>query len=270
MSDESPSDIDLSRPHPARVYDVFLDGKDNFEVDRAAAARLAAAMPDIPRMARANRDFMRRAVRRLVGTHGVRQLLDIGSGIPTRPNLHEVAQEIDPAARVVYVDCDQLVGTHSRALLASAPQGRVEFLLADATEPAGILAHPTLSTTLDLTEPVALMLVSVLMYFEDATAHDIVDTLLGALPPGSYLTISHPTGDFAPETVARAAAVARRTGLTYIPRSRAEVERLFAGVELCDPGVVAMPAWHPACADAADIDSLAASTHYWVGMGRMP
>jgi hypothetical protein len=263
-------DVDLENAHPARVYDYFLRGKNNYEVDRVAAARLEAALPDIPLMARRNRDFMHRAVRRLVGVHGIRQFLDIGSGIPTRPNLHETAQDIDPAVRVVYVDYDHLVGAHSRALLASSPEGRVAFLLADATDPAAILAHPTVTETLDLAEPVALMLVSVLMYFEDATARAIVDTLLAGLPSGSYLTISHPTGDFAPDVIARAAAVASATGLTYIPRSRDEVERLFAGVRLDDPGLVAMPAWHPTCDITSDIDSLAASTHYWVGMGRKP
>ena len=264
-----PVELDLTRPHGARVYDYFLGGKDNFDVDRAAAAALEAALPDIPGMARANRDFMHRAVRRLVGTHGVRQVLDIGSGIPTRPNLHEIAQDLDPTARVVYVDNDPIVTTHSRALLSSTPQGRVDFVLADATDPAGVLADSAIGQTLDLTEPVALMLVSVLMYFDDAEIRTVVDTLLDALPSGSYLTISHPTGDFAPEVIAGAVQVARSTGLTYNPRPRAEVEKLFSGVELVEPGVVAMPVWYPAVSDiTSDLDALSASTHYWVGMGR--
>lgn len=264
-------DIDMSRAHPGRVYARFLGSKDNYIADREAADALEAALSDVPRMARANRDFMLRAVRRLVDAHGIRQLIDIGSGFPVSPNLHEVAQDVDPSARVVYVDNDVLVGTHSRALLTSTREGRVEFLLGDATNPAAILASSTLSRTLDLSEPVALMLVSVLMYFDDDTVHRIVDTLMDALPSGSYLTISHPTGDFAPDIIAKAAEVGRAAGLTYIARTRHDVEKLFSGVELCDPGVVAMPHWHPMSVDIADDPhSLAASTHYWVGMGRKP
>jgi hypothetical protein len=258
-------EIDLDRAHPARVYDYFLGGKDNYAADREAAAALA----DIPRMARANRDFLRRAVERLVGGHRVRQLIDIGSGIPTSPTVHEVAQEIDPAARVVYVDNDPLVGAHSRALLASTAQGAIEFVLADVTDPGAVVGDPRLQAVVDLAEPVGLLLVSVLMYFTDDVVREVVDALVGALAPGSFMVISHPTADFAPEVVARAAAVGRTSsGLTYIARSRAPVERLFTGLELCPPGVVAMPEWHPrACAVGSGSAGAAASTH-WAGMAR--
>jgi SAM-dependent methyltransferase len=260
-------EIDLDSAHPGRVYDYFLGGKDNYAADRVAAEALEEALPDIPRMARANREFLHRAVERVVGVHGVRQLIDVGSGIPTSPNVHEVAQGIAPAARVVYVDNDPLVGAHSRALLASSAQGAVEFVLADATDPAAILTDPRLRAAIDLAEPVGLLLVSVLMYFADGVARDVVDTVVGALAPGSYLVISHPTADFAPEVVAQAAAVGKESGLTYIPRTHQEVTRLFAGLELCPPGVVAMPAWHPrACAVGSAAS--AAATHYWVGMAR--
>jgi hypothetical protein len=267
-----PSELDLTRAHPGRVYDYFLGGKDNYAADREAAEALARVLPDIPRMARANREFLRRAVQRLVGRHGVRQLVDIGSGIPTSPNVHEIAQAIDPAARVVYVDNDPLVGAHSRALLTSTAEGAIEFVLADVTDPAAVVGDPRLRRAVDLAEPVGLLLVSVLMYFADEVVAEIMDTLVGALAPGSFVVISHPTADFAPEVVARAAAVGRASGLTYIARSRAAVEGLFAGLEPCPPGVVAMPAWHPpVCAvgpGAAGLDALAASTHYWVGMAR--
>jgi hypothetical protein len=265
-------EIDLNRAHPGRVYDYFLGGKDNYAPDREAAEALAEVLPDIPRMARANREFLRRAVRRLVGVYGVRQLIEVGSGIPTSPNVHEVAQEIVPAARVVYVDNDPLVGAHSRALLTSSVPGAVEFVLADVTDPVAVIGDAGLRAVVDLAEPVGLLLVSVLMYFADDVVGEVVDTLVGALAPGSVVVISHPTADFAPEVVARAAAVGRAAGLTYIARTRVEVERLFAGLELCPPGVVAMPGWHPGVcavgADAAGLEALAASTHYWVGMAR--
>jgi SAM-dependent methyltransferase len=264
-----PSEIDLNRAHPGRVYDYFLGGKDNYAADREAAAALEKALPDIPRMARANRDFLGRAVQRLVGVHGIRQLVDIGSGIPTSPNAHEIAQEIDPAARVVYVDNDPLVGAHSRALLTSSARGAVEFVPADATDPATVLGDARLRAVVNLAEPVGLLLVSVLMYFADEVLGEVVDTLVRSLAPGSFVVISHPTADFAPEVVARAAAVGRASGLTYIPRTRAEVEGLFSGLELCSPGVVAMPTWHPrACAVGPGAESFAASTHYWAGMAR--
>ncbi len=263
--------LDEDRAHPARVYNCLLDGKDNFAADREAVAELAQAFPDVSRMARANRDFLHRAVAYLVG-RGARQFLDIGSGIPTPPNLHEVAQSIDPGVRVVYVDNDPVVGAHCRALHSSTPAGRVAVIEADAATPAAILADPVLVETLDLAEPVALMLVSVLMYFDDDIVRDIVDTLAGALPSGSYLAISHPTADFAPDAVAAAVEVARGQGLTYIPRTFAEVEKLCDGWEMCSPGVVAMPAWHPRRPQLGDGNpyALAASTHYWVGVARKP
>ena len=261
-------EIDLTRAHPGRVYDYFLGGKDNYAADREAAAALAKALPDIPRMARANRDFLRRAVRRLVGVCGVRQLIDIGSGIPTSPNVHEIAQEIDPGARVVYVDNDPLVGAHSRALLTSSAAGAVEFLLADVTDPAAVIGDARLRAAVDLAEPVGLLLVSVLMYFTDEVVGEVVDTLVGALAPGSFVVVSHPTGDFAPEVMARAAAVGKKSGLTYLARSRDQVEGLFAGLALCPPGVVAMPEWHPRACAVGSSAGLAASTHYWVGVAR--
>jgi S-adenosyl methyltransferase len=156
---------------------------------------------------------------------------------------------------------------HSRALLTGSAPGAVEFVLADLTDPAAVLGDPRLRAVMDLAEPVGLLLVSVLMYVADDVVGEIVDALVGALAPGSVVAISHPTADFAPEVVARAAAVGRESGLTYIARTRREVERLFTGLELCPPGVAAMPEWHPVTC-AAGLAAPAASTHYWVGMAR--
>lgn len=236
--------------HPARVYDYLLGGRDNFAVDRAAAEAMLAPIPSGRTMVRANREFLVRAVRFAVGELGVRQFLDIGSGLPTQHNVHQVAQAVDPTAHVLYVDKDPVVAAHSRALLAAAtPQGRTSFLMADATDPGAILdsirTDPDLAATIDPTRPVALMLVSMLMYFDDTTAHRIVRTLVDALPPGSLLTISHPTADFAPDAVATAVAAGRAAGLTYIPRTLRQVEAFFEGLDPVEPGIVTLPGWRP-------------------------
>jgi O-methyltransferase involved in polyketide biosynthesis len=261
-------EIDISRPHPARVYDYLLGGKDNFAVDRCAADAMTMQLPSLPTMTRANRQFLCRAVRYLVGELGMRQFLDIGSGIPTACNVHQVAQDTASGTRVVYVDKDPAVAAHSRALLSGAREGSTAFVLADATDPAAVLADPALTATLDLTRPVALMLVSVLMYFDDPTARTIVDALLDALPAGSCLTISHPTADFAPDVAGRAVDAARQGGLTYLPRSEAEVRGLLAGLRLVEPGVVPMLAWRPEPTRGPHVDER--SVYYWAAMARKP
>ncbi|MCO1658979.1 SAM-dependent methyltransferase [Pseudonocardia humida] len=260
--------VDHTRAHPARVYDYWLGGKDNFAADREVAEAMMTAVPGIPMMARANRDFLQRTLRVLVSERGIDQFLDVGSGIPTARNTHEVVQELAPAARVLYVDNDPVVAAHSRALLTGTHDGASAFLLADAREPGAILGDPVLHRTLDLHRPVGLMLVSVLMYFPDEVAHHIVRTLLAALPPGSHLTISHPTADFDPEASAAAVAVARRGGLTYITRSRAEVEAFFAGLELVGPGVVPIAGWRPELGAGPRGDERRA--HFWGGVARKP
>lgn len=254
--------IDTAVAHPARVYDYLIGGKDNYAPDRALGDAMAAEMPRLPEMLRANRDFLGRAVAHLVGERGIRQFLDVGSGIPVGRPVHEVAQEIDPTARVVYVDNDPVVLAHSRALLVGDPRGRTAFVEADARDPEAILADPAVAATLDRTQPVALMLVSVLMYFDDETAHHLVRTLLSGLPPGSHLTISHPTSDFDPDVSRRAARAGAEGGISYHNRSRAEVERFFAGLDLVDPGIVPMLAWRPGIAHPDPHRVL-----YWVGMG---
>jgi len=264
-STDRPEELDVTRAHPARVYDYWLGGKDNFAADREVAEAMMTAVPGIPMMARANRDFLQRALAVLVSERGIDQFLDIGSGIPTARNTHEVVQELDPRARVVYVDNDPVVAAHSRALLTGTPDGASAFTPGDARDPEAVLADPVLRRTLDLDRPVGLMLVSVLMYFPDEVAHRIVRTLVAALPPGSHLTISHPTADFDPRASA-AAAVAERGGLTYITRSRAEVEALFAGLELLEPGVVPIGGRRPELSAGPHGDERRA--HFWGGLAR--
>ena len=259
--------MDITRAHPARVYDYLLGGKDNFAADREAADAMTLRLPGLPTMTRANRAFLRRAVHHLVADVGIRQFLDIGSGIPTACNVHEVAQAIDPGARVVYVDNDPTVAAHSRALLTDTPGFRTAFVVGDATDPEGLIAELESQRVLDLTRPVALMLVSVLMYFDDETVRHIVGTLLDALPAGSHLTISHPTADFDPEVVAGAVAAAQATGLTYIPRSDAQLAELLTGLELVEPGIVPLLAWRPD-GDLPVRDERA--VYYWAAMGRTP
>jgi O-methyltransferase involved in polyketide biosynthesis len=265
-AEDVPSRIDTTKAHPARVYNYFLGGKDNFAADRAVAEAMLAQMPTAPAMARANRAFLHRAVRHLVADRGVTQFLDVGSGIPTMCNVHEVAQSLEPTSRVVYVDRDEVVAAHSRALLVSAPEGRTAFITADATDPRRILGDPVLAETLDLTRPVALMMISFLMYFDDEAAHRIVRTLVDALPAGSYVTVSHPTADFDGPASQEASAAGKAASLTYLPRSRDQVAELFTGLELCEPGVVPMLAWRPDETDISGQD--VTSVYYWVAMGR--
>lgn len=277
-------EIDTSVAHPARVYDSWLGGKDNYAADRAMADAIAAQVPTVATMAKANRAFLGRAVRYLVAEAGVRQFLDIGTGIPTYGNTHEVAQRVDPSARVLYVDNDPIVLAHARALMTSTPEGRTAYIEADLRDPAAILADPALAATLDLDEPVALVLVAVLMYFRDGPDGDdpqgIVATLLDALPAGSHLVISHPTADFAPEAVAGVVAVAEHGGIPFVPRSRAGTQAFFRGTELVDPGVVPVLGWRPdlvALPGGAGVDPAAeamsvdpCTAYYWAGVGRKP
>jgi O-methyltransferase involved in polyketide biosynthesis len=256
--------VDDGAAHPARVYDYLIGGKDNYAADRALAEEMTAKLPDLPTMVRANRDFLLRAVRHLAVERGVTQFLDIGSGIPTPVNVHQVAQRADPSARVVYVDSDPMVLAHARALMVGTPQGRTAFVAGDVRDPAAILADPKVAETLDRERPIALLLVSVLMYFPDDVAYGIVRTLLDGLPSGSHLTISHPTIDFDPAG-ARAAEAGAGGGIVYHNRTRAEVERFFDGLGLVEPGIVPMLEWRPGIAHPRP-----RSVYYWVGMGRKP
>jgi hypothetical protein len=241
-----PVDLHTDRPHPARVYDYLLGGKDNYAADRAAAHEGMKVNPNSRVPPRENRSFMRRAVGYLVREAGISQFLDIGTGIPTSPNVHEIAQGAHPRARVVYVDNDPIVLSHARALLTSSSEGRTAYIDADVRDVARILDSPDLLGTLDLSQPVALMLFAVLHFIpDDDDPYGIVGRLLAALPSGSYLALSHLTGDFDPGAWAGVAAVFRRSGVTMQVRSRPEVERFFDGVDLIEPGVVSLPRWRP-------------------------
>ena len=265
---ELPSDINTDVAHPARVYDYWLGGKDNFPADRALAEMMIQAIPNMRGLAAANRAFLRRAVRYLAAEAGVRQFLDIGTGIPTSPNVHEVAQEVAPGARVVYVDNDPIVLAHARALLTSQDAGETAFIMADLREPKSILDHPTLTSTLDLSQPVAVMLVAVLMYFrdtDDPNPFEMVATVMEPMPSGSYLAVTHPTPDFNPEETAQAVAAAEAAGITLVPRPQAEIARFFSGLDVVDPGVTPVLSWRP---DEPPDDPR--SAYYWAGVARKP
>jgi hypothetical protein len=243
-------DLQLDRAHSARMYDYYLGGATNFPADREAVGRVIAAFPQALIAARANRGFMRRATGYLAG-HGLRQFLDVGTGIPTRPNLHEVAQAVAPDARVVYVDNDPIVLAHAQALLISTEQGRTAYLEADLAQPEEILKTSVLHDTLDLSRPVALSLNAVLHFINDNDeACRIVESFKAALAPGSALVISHATADFSP-TLENVASVYRSVGTAVGIRTRAEFARFFEGWEILDPGVTLSHRWRPDTATAA-------------------
>ena len=265
---ELPQDINTNVAHPARVYDYWLGGKDNFPADRALAELMIQAIPNMRAMAAANRAFLGRAVRYLAAEAGLRQFLDIGTGIPTSPNVHEVAQAAAPEARVVYVDNDPIVLAHARALLTSQDVGETAFIMADLRDPKSILDHPTLAATLDLSQPVGVLLVALLMYFRDTDSpnpFEMVATLLERMPSGSYLAITHPTPDFNPEETAKAVAAAEAAGITLVPRTQSEVGEFFTGLELVDPGLTPVLSWRP---EEPPADPHLA--YYWAGIGRKP
>jgi hypothetical protein len=240
-------EIDTSRPHPARMYDYYLGGKDNYEVDRAAAQRVIDLFPDIVPMARANREFMHRAVRYMVDS-GIRQIIDIGTGIPTLPNTHQVAHEVSPEVHVAYVDNDPIVATYAGAHLVGA--GDTGFLLGDLRDPESVLRHPTVSKLIDLGRPVGLMLVAVLHFVrDDEDPAGLVAAYRDALPAGSHLVLSHTTGDFhrLDGDAGEARDVYRDRGATatLTLRSHEEVLGFFDGFELVEPGLVQSPLWRP-------------------------
>jgi SAM-dependent methyltransferase len=235
--------IDIERPSQARIYDYLLGGSLNFEPDRRAARELIAMVPDVPLVAQANRAFLRRATRFLIEA-GVRQFLDIGSGIPTRGNVHEIAQQLAPESRVVYVDIDPVAIAHSRAILAR--DDRTTAILEDARNPARIIDHPDVQALLDFTRPVAVLLVSVLHFVPDSDdPAGILTTLRDAVVPGSYLVLSHVTVDDRLGGAPKVMPNGRRPGLFAKPRAVAEVARFFAGFEPVEPGLVPVEHWRP-------------------------
>ncbi|WP_016906713.1 SAM-dependent methyltransferase [Streptomyces xiaopingdaonensis] len=247
MPEDAQNRFEATRPHPARVYDCLLDGKDNYPVDQEVADELARRWPEIRLGTQENRAWMHRVVRRLATEHGVRQFLDIGTGIPTSPNLHEIAQEAAPAARVVYVDNDPVVLAHAQALLTPvSAAGTTSYVQADLRDPAAVLASEEVRGTLDFSKPIGLTLVAIMHFLEDAEdPYDVVATLVDALPTGSYVALSHACGDAAPASAAEAAVFYRERGVSapVVPRSVAGIERFFDGLELLDPGVVPVNRW---------------------------
>jgi hypothetical protein len=259
-----PPSFDTSIAHSARMYDYWLGGKDNYAADREAAEQALAANPNILPGVRANRAFLRRAVQYLAGEAGIRQFLDIGTGLPTNENTHQVAQAIAPESRVVYVDNDPIVLAHARALLTSTPEGSTDYVEADARDTGTILAEA--ARTLDFSQPVAVMMLLVLQYVPDSDSpREVVSALMGAVPPGSYLTISDTTADIDGE---RAASVAERLNTRMgsarlTMRSREEIGGFFDGLDLVDPGLVPLPQWRALFNPGQLINAYA-------GLGRKP
>jgi S-adenosyl methyltransferase len=266
---ESPahlSQFDTGVAHPARVYDYWLGGKDNFAADREAAEKVIAARPTILRDIRANREVMHRAVAYLTRERDIRQFLDIGTGIPVSPNVHEVAQNIAPESRVVYADNDPIVLAYARALLTSTPEGSTAYVDADVREQDKIVWEA--SKTLDYTKPVGVLLVGLLHLISDEEdPYRLVTEIMNLMSPGSYLILTHPASDVHDEIVAEGARQYNaKVATAQTRRSYADMERFMSGLELVEPGIVQCHRWHPH--PDADVDSYEVSC--WVAVGRKP
>lgn len=267
-------ELDLTHPSKARVYDYFLGGKDNYEVDREAAKQVEAVFPGIRKAARENRDFMIRATRFLADKRGIRRFLDLGTGIPTEPNLHQVAQDIDPSSRIVYVDNDAMVLTHARAYgyTDGKEDGSVNFVDADISDPEILLESDAFRGLLD--EPVSVSCYGILHFFDDESPYEIVDKIMAAVPSGSYLSITHATGDLN-DQLENVERLYRAAGMNARLRSHAEISRFFDGLELVEPGVVASRRWHvaqalqPVLAQPADHERHS-DVAFFCGMARKP
>ena len=256
---ESPQ-IDTGKAHPARVYDWLLGGKDNYPMDEAVGAKLP---PEARDGARQNRQFMHRAAAWLAG-QGIDQFLDIGTGIPTEPNLHQVVQRVVPSAKVVYTDNDPIVLRHGEALLASHPEGATSYIEADVRRPGEILEYA--QRVLDFERPIALSLIALLHFLPDEQdPYRIVRDLLASLPSGSYLTLSHAGSDFYPELAEQATAEYAKGGIRLWLRTRAGVARFFDGLELVEPGLVTAPEWFRTSEAPTPEDS-----GIYVGVARIP
>jgi S-adenosyl methyltransferase len=267
-----PAGVDSSVPAPARIYDYLLAGDSNFAADRAAAEQIMQAVPEVRDAAWSNRGFHQRAAAYIAG-HGVRQFIDIGSGLPTVGNTHEVVQRVDPRARVVYVDNDPMVEVHSQALLD--PGGTTTVILGDLRDPEGILGHPELRRLIDFSEPAGLLMTGVVMFVADGSdPYGLVARYVGELAPGSYLSLSHLSADHKPETAAEGfrAVFDSATEQLYF-RSRDEVARFFDGLELvapydgADPGLCYTGVWGAEDPAAADTDG---SRWLWCGVAHRP
>ncbi len=262
---ETAPTFDTSVAHVARVYDYWLGGKDNFAADRAAGDQAIAAYPDIVFSVRANRAFLARAVRYLATEAGIRQFLDIGTGIPTANNTHEVAQDVAPSSRIVYVDNDPVVLAHARALLTSMPEGSTNYIDADLRDTDTILRQA--AATLDFAKPIAVMLMAILQHLDDDDdPYAVVASLMAAVPSGSCLAMTHPASDIAAEEMREMAQRLNKLMAEKVTfRGRAEVTRFFDGLELVEPGMVRVQEWRPNT--EAEATSPAA---LWCGIARKP
>ena len=256
--------IDTTVAHPARMYDYYLGGQDHYKVDREAAEAIVAMVPEMRAGARANRAFLGRAVR-FLATAGVRQFLDIGTGLPGPDNTGQVAHSVAPDAHVVYMDNDPIVITHARALLAKADAGRTAVTFADLRDPESILGHPEVNAVLDFTKPVAVLLVAVLHFIRDSEdPQGIVKTLMAAMAPGSYLAITHATADFHPGSANGETSLYEHASAPLVLRSRGQVDALFAGLEYVEPGLVPVSHWRPHDAAPPEADPISV----YGGIGR--
>jgi len=259
--------LDTTVSHSARIWNYWLGGKDNYAVDREAGDKVAAMLPSIVAQARADRAFLGRAIRYLAGGEGIRQFLDIGTGLPTADNTHEVAQRVAPQSRIVYADNDPLVLAHARALLISTPEGACDYVDGDLREPDKILAKA--AGTLDFTRPVALMLLGVVHHIPDTEqAYSIVRRLVAALAPGSFLTINHSTSAVHGAAMEEAVAHWNQVGTPSMTlRTPQQITRFFDGLDLLPPGVVSCSRWRPDPRPAGD---LPAEVDEFCGVARKP
>ena len=259
--------LDTTVSHSARIWNYWLGGKDNYAVDREAGDRVAAMLPSIVAQARADRAFLGRAIRYLAGEEGIRQFLDIGTGLPTADNTHQVAQRVAPQSRIVYADNDPMVLTHARALLASSPEGACDYVDGDLREPDKILAKA--AHTLDFTKPVALMLLGIVHHIPDTQqAYSIVGDLVAALAPGSFLTINHSTSAIHGAAMEEAVAHWNRVGTPSMTlRTPEQITRFFDGLDLLPPGVVSCSRWRP---DLSPAGGQPAEVDEFCGVARKP
>ncbi|MBO0815263.1 MAG: SAM-dependent methyltransferase [Actinobacteria bacterium] len=269
MADEAPapSVLDTTVSHSARIWNYWLGGTDNFAADREAGDRVAAMLPSIVAQARADRAFLGRAIRYLAGEAGIRQFLDIGTGLPTADNTHEVAQRVAPESRIVYADNDPLVLVHARALLTSTPQGACDYVDGDLHDPDRVLVEA--ARTLDFAQPVALMLMSVLHHIPDTgEAYAIVRRLVAALAPGSFVVINHSTSAVSGEAMEEAVAHWNEVGTPSMTlRTPQQIARFFDGLDLLEPGVVSCSRWRP---DLRQADGQPPEVDEFCGVARKP
>jgi hypothetical protein len=255
----APPKIDTTVSHSARIWNYWLGGKDHYPVDREVGDRILAFVPELVRSARADRHFLARAVRYLAAEQGIRQFLDIGTGLPTVDNTHEVAQRAAPQSRIVYVDNDPLVLAHARALLTSTAEGACDYIDADVRDPEAVLRQA--SRTLDFGQPVAIMMLGIVNFIIDTgQAQQVVHRLVDSVPPGSYLVISHPTTEVDAGPMTEAVRFWNQQGSAPMTlRTREELLRFFDGMELAEPGVVTCSRWRP---DGVDIGEITDVTHF--------